>query len=58
MKKIVFILSILALSSCKKCYECETPLHAETYCKGDDRYDDIKKGVQFTDEAGELYHCK
>lgn len=61
MKKFVFAvlaITVLSVSSCKRCYECYLPngVDTEKICKGDWRYDLIRKGTH-VNEQGQEAEC-
>jgi len=61
--KLFFFLNVVFLfTSCKeKCYYCQipqsNPKEEFTACEGDPRYDNIKKGVTYTDINGASFNC-
>ena len=60
MKIIVFcFVAIMSISSCQKCYVCETRNTARAnFCEGNANYDTLKVGKKVYDAFGVAYTCK
>jgi hypothetical protein len=61
--RILFVLLVCSIYSCKeKCYYCSinstNPKEEFTACKDDPRYDNIKKGVTYTNINGAVFICE
>jgi hypothetical protein len=53
------LFGIVFITSCNKCYHCSIPAANEqqTFCKGSQTYDLLKRGQTLVDVNGTAYTC-